>query len=43
MAAFIDEDMNIVHINTFVFNASIENIEYPTVIPNFFVRNGRSS
>ena len=35
MAAFVDEDMNILHINTFVFDASIENVEYPSVIPNF--------
>ena len=36
MAASIDEDMNIPHINTCVFNASIENVEYPAVVPNFF-------
>ena len=28
MAAFMDEDMNILHINTFVFNASSANVEY---------------
>ena len=36
--AFIDEDMNIHHINTFVFNASIENVETPAVLPRFFCR-----
>ena len=36
MAAFVDEDMNVLHINTFVFNASINNVENPAVIPNFF-------
>ena len=38
MAAFIDEEMNILHINTFVFNASIEIFQYPAVIPKFFGR-----
>ena len=38
MAAFIDWDMNILHINTFVFNAFIETVEYPAIIPNFFCR-----
>ena len=38
MAAFIDEDMNILHINTLVFNASSANVEYPAVIPNFFCK-----
>ena len=42
MAAFIDEDMNILHINTFVFNASIENVEYPAVIPNFFCKKWKT-
>ena len=36
MAAFIDEDMIVLHINTFFFNASIENVEYPAVTPIFF-------
>ena len=36
MAAFIDEDMNIPYFDTFVFNASIETVEYPAVILNFF-------
>ena len=36
MAAFIDEDMKILHINTLVFNVSIENVECPAVIPNFW-------
>ena len=43
MAAFIDEDMNSPHINTFVFNVSTENFEYLAVIPTSFARNGRSS
>ena len=31
MAAFIDEAMNILHIHQFVFDASIENVECPSV------------
>ena len=38
MAAFIDEDMNIHHVNTYVFNASIEHGERPAVILNFFCK-----
>ena len=38
MAVFIDEDMNIPHINKLVLSASIEDVEYPAVIPNFFCR-----
>ena len=33
MAAFVGEDMNILHINTFVFNASNENVEYLASCP----------
>ena len=43
MAAFIDEDMNIVHVNIFIFNAAIETVEYASVIPNFFCRKWKIS
>ena len=36
MAAFIDEDMNILHVNTFVLYACIEKIESLADILNFF-------
>ena len=39
MAAFIDEDMNILHIKTFVLYAAIEKVEYPADIPNFSCTN----
>ena len=42
MAAFIDEDMNIHHINTFDSNASIETVECLAVIPNFFCRKWKT-
>ena len=42
MAAFIDEDMNILHVNTFVFNASIDNVECSAVIPNFLCKNWKT-
>ena len=38
MAAFIDEDMNNPQINSLVFIASIANVEWPFVIPNFFCK-----
>ena len=34
MAAFIDEAMNIIHINTFVLYACIENVALVADIPN---------
>ena len=39
MAAFIDEDMNILHINTFVLYACTKKVEYPADIPKFFCKN----
>ena len=33
---FIDEVMNIPYVNTFVLYASIENVEFVAVFPNFF-------
>ena len=39
MAAFIDEDMNILQINTRVLYACIENVEYPADMPNNFCKN----
>ena len=42
MVAFIDEEMNIHHINTFVLNVSIENVAYPAVIPNNFSRKWKT-
>ena len=38
MAAFINEDMDFLHLNTHVFNASVEDVEQLTVIPNFFCK-----
>ena len=38
MAAFIDEGINIPHINTFVLHASIENVVLVADIPNFFCK-----
>ena len=38
MAAFIDEDMTILHINTLVFRASSANVEQPAVIPILFLQ-----
>ena len=42
MAAFIDEDMTILHINTLVFRTSGANVEQPAVIPISFAKNERS-
>ena len=39
MAAFIDEDMNILHLNTFVLYACIENVALLDDIPYLFCRN----
>ena len=39
MAAFINEDMDFLHLNTHVFNASVEDVEQLAVIPNFFCKD----
>ena len=38
MAAFIDEDMNILHINTLVLHVSSSNVDYLAVTPSFFCK-----
>ena len=41
MAAVIDEDMNILHINTFVLHAVIEKVEQLAVIPSLLLQELR--
>ena len=38
MAAFIDEDMNILHINIFILYAAIEKVEQLAVVPKLLLQ-----